>query len=414
MNKSRNFLIFLLSPISLFFVIAGSSLNKWNAIFVILICGFLGYSFHINPNSDLDASRYISVFDDFCNGGNGVEIISFFNKLWQDSDNLELTSKLISYLASFISSDYHVLFSLMGLLYGYFLVLNIFQFKWYSNTNFLSKNYTIILLLILPPWLINGFDFWMATQIFIAGLFALLRKNYLMSIFFFSFASVTHWSFLVFILTFLLFSLMRNKSFLIFLFISSFIIKYFIGSEIIENVLNKLELVNILLKAQTYLDDSVTLPGGKIYGFILFCHRLLSYVLFFFLFINYKSEDNLKVKRLLNATVIIIVISNLISVIPILDRFNSIATYLIQFNFALIFSNYFDVGLNNIKRRIFIKALVINTTLFVIFIDLFYNGFLVIGVLSILSNPLIVYFIKDLDFVFGNVYSYLLNLLGFL
>ena len=404
-------MLFFFHPLSLFFCVCNTYNEKFSKIFIILFCGYLGYSFHVSPLSDLDANRYIEKFDEYCQGGNQIEIISFFDNLWKDPDHLEITFKLLSYLASFISSDYHVLFALMGLLYGVFLTLNLSQFKNYSDFRFLGKNFVIILLLILPPWLINGFDFWMATQIFIAGFFALLKNKYIKSFFFFAFASVTHWSFLIFIIGYLLLVRIRSERVLIVLFFSSFIIKYFIGTEIIENILSNLQLVNIALKAQVYLDGEVALPGGNIYGLILSCHRLISVLIFLYIFIKFKSDVNSNLRRLLNATIVIITISNLISVVPILGRFISISVYLILFNFAVFFVHNLDLDFR-LERRRMLKTLIVNFTLFIILLDFVYNGFLVIGVLSILGNPLISYFVRSFDFVLGNVYGHILNMLN--
>jgi hypothetical protein len=411
MKNSHRLFIFFISPIYALYFSVKEYQHKPDGLFIVLFCGFLGYSFHINPVSDLDANRYIEVFYEYCQGGNQFEITSFFYTLWQDPDHLEITSKLLSYLISFISSDYHVLFALMGLLYGFFLNLNLSQFKYYSDSRCLSKNFVIILLFILPPWLINGFDFWMATQIFIAGLFALLNKKYLKSVFFFLFAAITHWSFVIFILFYVLFSRIRNKNILLFLFLISFITKYFTDLEIIEKVLYKIELVNVALKAQVYLEGGVILPGGKIYGLFLLMHRLTSLLLFCYLFIKYKSKENSNLSRLLKTTIIIITISNFIAVVPILGRFSSISLYLIQFTFAVFLTGNLDLRWNNIKIKN-VRSWIVYFTLFIIMIDFVYNGFLVIGILSIFSNPLIVFFIKNIDFVIGNVYGHLLNWLA--
>lgn len=196
-----------------------------------------------------------------------------------------------------------------------------------------------------------------------------------------------------------------------FLFFISFITKYFIDLEIIEKVLYKIELVNVALKAQVYLEGGVILPGGKVYGFFLLIHRLTSLLLFCYLFIKYKSKENSNLSRLLKTTIIIITISNFIAVVPILGRFSSISLYLIQFTFAVFLTGNLDLGLNKINIKN-VRSWIVYFTLFIIMIDFVYNGFLVIGILSIFSNPFIVYFIKNTDFVIGNVYGHLLNWLA--
>jgi hypothetical protein len=143
-----------------------------------LFCIFFGFTFVIAEEGGADSDRYAKLFIEYAHSDMSLSLL--WHSLYSSgSDSVDIASPLITYLVSRLTDNPRYLFTVFGLIYGYFYSRNI----WYVLGK-IKGNFTIVVLvyilafaLLIPLWSINGFRMWTAAQIFLYGAFPFLMEG---------------------------------------------------------------------------------------------------------------------------------------------------------------------------------------------------------------------------------------------
>jgi hypothetical protein len=411
-NILKNIIIFNFSPITSFFYCIVNRNSLSSRIFLVLFSGYLGLSFNIDDNKDFDAVRYKKNFIDFYTDQD-ADLSLLLTNLYKDAESYEITSNFISILLSHFTDNYHFLFGAFGLFYGFFLVSNIYNIRLLLDfisvpeTN-LSGYFFYTFLFIIPIWYINGFDFWAASQIFIYSVLKFFKRSYFIGFLALYLSTITHYSFIILTpVIFLFFITSKIRKYFFILFILSFVLPYFFYYEMVYLIESFTPQV-IFQKVQIYLltNNESLVVGGRILKVIdnLFYYSVLfTFLFFYFNYINFLKNHEL-INKILGFTIFFLIVTNFLSIIPILARFKTISVFLMILSIFYIhsFMNYYT--LNKIN-------LIPLTYLFFIFniynlSNILFSLFPILGIKAILSNLFFSVFWFESDFVIGNVMDF--------
>lgn len=407
-HDKGGYLIFLVSPVIALIYALRNLDNKHSKNIIWFVCAFMGYCFQIAENYSGDAARYREKFMSYSKDGTNIE--DTLSQLFSNSAHIDAVEELISITVSTYSDNYHILFLVYGLFFGYFFSRNIVYI--YEITKTSNKKglrwVALALFFTLPPWGINGFRFWAACQIFIFSMLPYIIDNNKKRLLFVILASLTHFSFYIPIIISLVFVVLRLKKNLIFYFYCfSFL---FIGVD--ASTLGKI-FVNFvpdifLSKYLTYTEglDLNIKEGGRI---IEVLNKAYTFAISIFFMISYKSNESfIRSRKSLNQIFqygfFFVAVFNILSVIPSVVRFLSIGKWI------LWISTSYLIVLLGYKQSIKVTQHLRKLRPFIIMFCLVSSArylFPVLGVGSFLSGPIFSFLFIGDDFVIGNIYQYL-------
>ena len=177
-----------------------------------LFCIFFGLTFIIAKEGGADSDRYAQLFTQYAHSGMSMR------ELWSSfyasgSDYIDIASPLITYFASRLTDNPVFLFTVFGLIFGYFYSRNI----WYVIGRLDVKPTGIAILFILtfaminPIWNINGFRFNTAAQIFLFGSLPYLFEGNIKRLIWAAASLFVHFSFLSPVAILFLFVIFKNR-----------------------------------------------------------------------------------------------------------------------------------------------------------------------------------------------------------
>ena len=372
--------------------------QRYTENIIWFFCAFFGSTFTIS-NEGMDANRYRdflkSIYEnpvswsDFTNG--------LFNGTYGRGDYIE---PLLRYITAQFTSDYRVLFFLFGLIFGFFFSRNIyFFFKHASLKNKpLTLTLCLYLVLIVPFWNINGFRFYTAFHIFIYALIHWIhynKKTY--ASLFLILAIFTHVSYIIGVILFLLFLLIRKKILLItFFFLSTFLFVQ-LDLETIISYLPTQELGSLDIYIKGYIkSDKYKLREAFVQNrawFLTLNEYLMKFLMVVWaMYLLLLKRDFLKNTTIGQMAVFAILNYSFITVIidiPSMARF-----YFISY---MILGGIMILLLNHVRWNFFDRAtylISMPSIILFIFIQL-RIGLDYIGFSTLLYNPLIVWFFEN-------------------
>jgi len=175
--------------------------RKWFKDILWLFVIFYGFSFSFADTMDANHYKYL-----FERAPKKYEGLSSITQVFDPTltGQLDFAQPLLNFVLSSLTTNYHVLFAIYGLIFGYFYSRNISFLIDYCNLN--GKKIKVWLLFaafLVGAWQINGFRFWTATHIFLYGLLAtLISGNRKKGILFMCLSLAFHFSFLLPLLVF--------------------------------------------------------------------------------------------------------------------------------------------------------------------------------------------------------------------
>lgn len=160
---------YLVFPFFSFLMVLKNYRAPWfkNALWLFVIF----YGFSMSFVETIDAYVYKSTFEDSANIFRGFDsILDVFNT--SKTGRIDFANSIINYSLSFFTDNYHYLFAIYGLIFGFFYSRNIdFILK---QVNIQNQHLVLGLILFLSFfigfWNINGFRFWTACHIFVYGI----------------------------------------------------------------------------------------------------------------------------------------------------------------------------------------------------------------------------------------------------
>jgi hypothetical protein len=405
-NKFGFYFIFLLSPILSYILAITNYANRGAKNILVLFSGFVGYTLQIPKNSTFDAAVYRDSF--LNNFENKTSLLDLWELLFKNRNHYEFVEKVLSVSVSSFTNNYHVLFGIYGLFFGYFLSRNLAYV--YNKSGVVNRKgsvfLTVAVTFVIPFWSISGFDFWVASQVFVfAGLPIVYAGKY-NRFFILLLTPFIHISYFVALILIVPFWLLRKKENLILtIYLFSFF-SFLLSKGIFEQFIPYMPNF-IASKASVYIEGlDRDIAGGFIVGLVRSVYFFSSNILFFFIYKENKLFISRapKLNRIFFFTFYWCAIFNLLSIIPSVGRFLYVGNIFMLLSLFLLLNHksfknviIFKTYLSKVKL-IFISFWVIITVRYY---------FPMLGVGSFLSNPILVgYFIND-DLIIGNVLDFL-------
>lgn len=372
--------------------------RPWSKNIFWLFCVFFGFTFIIDEEGGSDSDRYAQEFVAVAHSD--VSFSELLNTFYDsDSDNIDIVSPLITYLVSRISDNPSVLFSVFGLLFGFFYSRNV----WYVLERIDGKLTGNVILFILtfvllnPIWYINSFRFYFAAQILLFGALPYLLEGRKRSLIWCGFTILVHFSFLfpTAILGVFLITKNRLNIYLVFFIITSFINE--INLEWVQSTLSFLPDL-FFAKVLTYADPDYAESRGRIVEelpwFITYSRiglKWINYVIVLSVFLIGKKMllERKDLTTLLCFSLLLFGFANIFSLIPSGSRFITVAnTFMFPF-FIMFFTAFPKIG-----NLFFIK--VFSTPLLILFCLLAIRiGMDHFSAMTILGNPISVALYSD-------------------
>lgn len=396
-----SFLIFLISPLLAVVISMRNFKDSWAKNIIWAFIAFYGYTFVIS-NEGMDANRYRDKFLSLTN--KDITFTTFIEFLYDgETKTLDIVQPLVSFVVANITSNYHVLFAVFGIIFGYFYSRNI----WYllSKINTRTDNIGIFILItfaiVVGFWEINGFRFWTAAHVFFYGAMRYLwegKKKYLLISFFSVFF---HFAFFLPVAVLLLFSFLGNRTNIYFwVLIGSFFVSE-INLDMVGNVLKSVlpEAFHSKANAYTSTEYAEHLQIKKVEKSLhakIYIKGLKYFILCFFILVYLQRKRlqlhlNKSLYKLYNFSIYFLAIANVISLIPSGGRYARVSNlFAVAFIFLLL-HHYPQPYIRKFRKLVLIGAP------FLLLFNLVSAriGFDTIGFVTIIGNPLAVIFVES-------------------
>jgi hypothetical protein len=399
-NKKNSIIIFLLWP---FFALIYAIRNykaSWAKDIIWFFVIFYGYTMTVHDTGERtrDTNRYRDKFLIMAATEVSFSDITatFYNA---EEQSLDVIETIIIFLLSRVTNNYHILFALFGLIFGYFYSRNIWYLIDRAGRKIVPANIPIILTfsLIVGFSSINGFRFWTATHMFFYGVLPFLfegKKKYLwisvISIF-------MHFSYIIPLFIFVGYLIGGNRSTLYFiLFVATFFLKE-LDLGAVRNFLTSHLPAMFLPKVNTYTNtdyiEGIAANVSKLNWYVKLYQDALKWSVVSFLgvifftgkkFLSYnKTLDNL-----ISFVFLLYSAANVIALLPSGGRFLFLAN-LFSVAFIFFYVQYAPRG-KPIKRiiSVAVPALALFTIVSI------RVAFDTMGFFSVFGNPVLTAFIN--------------------
>ena len=400
-QRKYSLILFLIWP---FFSIIYAIRNYraiWAKDLVWFFVIFFGFTLTIilaDTEGQADSTRYRDKFVAMAGQQVSFENLSI---LFYDVDSqvLDVLETIIIFIVSRFTDNYHVLFAVFGLIFGYFYSRNIWYLIDKGGEKIATSNIPIIFTFafVVGFWEINGFRFWTATHIFLFGALPYLfegKKNY---IGFAVLAVFMHFSFILplLLLGFYIITGKRTSIYFV-LFILTFFVKELNLTQLGEFLTANLPEI-FLPKVKGYVNEGYASEMSEIYAnanwYVVYYQLALKWSItalmsgiFFYGKTFLKANKNFD--RLFSFTLLLYSVANIFSLVPSGGRFLSLANL---FAIALIFFYLqYAPKIKSIRKLMYfvVPALSLYT------IVALRIGIQAMGILCVVGNPLLRIFIN--------------------
>lgn len=366
-NRSLwSIVIFFIWPLGAVFYAFYNYRRKWSKNIVWLYLIYFGYTFKIPPKSTIDANRYWDYLEKL--HYSSITFGDVISTLYSTGPNshVDIFQPIITWVVAQFTADYHVLFAVVGLVFGYFFSRNI----WYvldrnnKNISWITFSIVAILFFVIPPWSINKFRFTTAALIFLYGAlyyFDTNEKKYLLV----SLCScLVHFAFILPILLLFIYKLIGNNFRIYYwLFIITIPLSLF-SLESARNVLLNITPAFIHSKVKAYTsfamyhkyvihEEQAQSIFSTVYSYF---PLIITFSGFSFIYLNmrkFKLIFSSNSKKLLGFLAIIMITLNVIGFIPAMSRFQGIMLFLFM---VFLFIAYIYYPIKGLKKFLAIMS----------------------------------------------------------
>lgn len=385
-----NLLLFLINPLfSLIYSL--KSLEKRSSLFfVFLFCVFFGMAFTVSnvrlPGSP-DGVSYRLMFEEYSYVGMSDYVLRAQEYFTFDSDIKDLYAETIAFIISRFTSNYHVFFMVIALIFAYFQLKSLAFLT--RNRNYVG-NTVCLLLVFLFTFIqiknINGLRFWTAYWMAcyaIMNIFLKERKLFFILLFVLPFV---HGSYVVLWSLILLFLLTKkyNRVWNVLL-----VLSFFVGNFSLSIVRDtEIYLPSFLSQfVDQYASDSaVAAKDAAGSGFYILDEIFPVFVnvyLYIMLYLIIRSRDLIKDRRVQNIysfTIILVTFSNFMMPVPSLGgRFMALSYPFIAYLWLDIF------GTDRYRRVIYCMPFVFIMSIYHLFRSYWFN----VDRLFYISSPIV-------------------------
>ena len=336
-------LIFFLCPLLGLLLLCILNRNITNKAFIFcVIYAYIGYSI-IFEDSNLDSYRYVEQFIAITQG----YTVSIFDNLKRGI--IDIYSIISMEFIALFSNNPHVLFALWAAIFGYFTgaVVNVIEKTIPRKSLFLIYVSIVVIILLNPPTNINGVRFWTAIWIAFAGILEYEICSRKRGMFFIGLTPLVHTSFLLFIVIYIIYRLVRHSklTILLILFVISYILSYLISSTFIADIISN--YLGPVSHFSAYIDESYVneINEGKVSRSALNIFMTSLPKLFMILFsvfaIKYKKVmPNSFLDKALHFLFVYMTIVNILGVVPSVSRFDKLGYFIFLYIILLYHKNF--------------------------------------------------------------------------
>ena len=397
--KKSSLLLFFIWPVSALYVSFRNYKQDWSKNVLWLFCIFFGYTFIIAGEGGADSDRYARTFLMYAHSE--LSLPELWSSFYSESSNLvDIAFPLITYLVSRITDNSSILFAVFGLIFGYFYSRNV----WYVLDRINEKLTGIVLLYFLtfalfnPIWNINGFRFYAAAQIFLFGTLPYLLEGKSKRLFWAAASLFVHFSFMYAFAVLILFYFIKNR---LNIYVVFFILTSFLKEIDLQSVQSTLSFLPDIFQSKvgSYTNieyaEAIQIEIQSNNWYLPISEKAISWVIYFLaLFIYFFCRKFLKTRQelvtLLCFSFLLYGFANISSLVPSGGRFLTVANTF-MFAFFIIFISTFS----KIRGLPLIEAL--SSPLLLLFCIVSLRiGMDYYGLLTVLGNPLIAAFYKDM------------------
>jgi hypothetical protein len=198
-NKKNSITLFLIWPFFALWFALRNYRSIWakDIIWFFVIFHGLTLTVHNVGEESNDANRYRNKFTDMAAQEISLEnITSLFYDV--ESQQLDIVEPLLIFAVSRLTDNYHILFGVFGLFFGFFYSRNIWFLLDRGGSVLKKGNLPVILTFafIIGYWQISGFRFWTAAHVFVYGMLQYLIDGNKKKIGFIFLAAFIHFSFI--------------------------------------------------------------------------------------------------------------------------------------------------------------------------------------------------------------------------
>lgn len=403
-NKFYAFLLFLIWPVLSVWFAFKNYRSPWAKNIIWIFVSFYAFTMVIS-HTGMDANRYRDKFIEMANtDGIGLEALKLYNE--GEEINLDILQPFLSVAVSRFTDNYKVLFAFYGLIFGYFFSRNLWILidKLEHPLTSISIFLLIVFSLINPIWNINGFRMWTAAQIFVYGGLVYFLEGKRKGIILAMLSILVHFSFMIPIAIFIIYFILGNRTTIYFYL---FIISLFVSELDLGMVKNNLAFAPDIFenKIDAYTNEDYREKKENIYNsrnwYVKYYHHARNYAIYLYIIVLYwKGRHDIKnynnIYNLFGFSLLFLGIANIISSVPSLGRFTSVA---LSFTLAIII-----LGLDVVKKnKPIINTIKLTIPALLLFIIVSIRiGFYTIGLTTILGNPIIAY-LMDGDLALDNI-----------
>ena len=394
-DKRLVFLITLLSPVIGLFLAFKWRYKYWAKDLFWIFCSFTGLVIIYTYSEDYDIYRYAMQLNEFSYAD--ISFRELFQRFFTQED-VDIYQLILVYLTSRFTDNAHLLFFVYAFIYGFFYSRNIWYI--YEKKNNQNKSYHMGILilyaaLIWPVWQIAGARFGTAFHLFVYGAMPYICEKDKSKLVFLFLSAFVHFSFIFPIAVFLIYLFLPQKRF--------YVVIFYIITLFIKEI--DISLVNELLKAHlpSFLhnrvnayanEESVMRLSEVVWGFHVTFMNYAGYLVIQLLLLSsyYILAELVRKKDMLNQlfffSLLLGSFSNIFSLIPNGERFNSLSQLFIVTSIIFIFSEL-EVSHSYRKRILPLAVFLLIPVVFRIRVGCDYYGF------SILGNFITAFFIED-------------------
>lgn len=394
-NPVLSWALFLISPVLALWAALTRPRESWGRNVLWMFVVFYGLTLVI-ASEGVDAAAYRNTF--FHMRNTGMSFPEFLNTLYNPMyGKVDVLSGLITFLVASVTSNYHILFAVFGLTFGFFYSRNLWYLLQHSqgSLNWIAWLYLLGFACIVGFWNINGFRFWCAAHIFFYGAMPYIFQGKRAQLWWIPLTMLMHFSFIIPSSLLLLYIIAGNRTQWYFWF---FILTFFVNSinlELLGQWLQQVVPAFLERKAAGYTNpeyaESVASQVEKMNfyarlytSFLQWC--VLIALVYIHLFLGRKLSMLPGYFNLYGFCLFFLGFANLLSLIPSGERFTMLGY---MFAIGLIFFLYVRYKRIPSLRRTW--TIVLPLLLFFVLISLRVAADS-IGVMTLAGNPIAAFF----------------------
>ena len=357
-------IVFFLWPLLgflLYLFFAKKIINK--SFLFIIFYGYIGFSFLIE-NPELDSYRYAEQFENLLYANSYAESI--------ESGIFDLYTFVTMRIVSYCTQNVHFLFALWAAILGYFMART---FKIMSSViicrrvPILCLIITLIIFMLNSPLGINAVRFWTATAIALTGILESEILNRKLGRLYILITPLVHTSFLLFLVIFLLYRIVKIKklNILKIIFLFSYIISFTVSATSVASVIS--QYIGPANHFMAYLDSSYiketeSLAATKSTLNMIMTSLPMIFMIIYLLGIKEKSIlQNEVQKRLYIFLLVYMSTINVLGVIPHIFRFN-----ILGYSIFLILI-YLRQSMSSYKTNVFLSIAILISFIGIIYVS---------------------------------------------